>query len=225
MFVIVVTCDKSSNGYWENLLRRFGQKFEIRTTENLQDYLLTHNYNGHYLAVILDRVFVNTELFYSKSQQVDFFVVLNTWNEKENFKHLPNYSEYKYYEFPIIPELVIDDIKSITKVKDYKIIDRVDLGALSINKNSHTINFKKKSVYLRKKEFELLCFLAQNKGKVVTRSTILDEVWDMNAQIVTNTVDVHVSKIRKILKHEFGVSSLIKTIPCCGYLLTEVYGE
>jgi DNA-binding response OmpR family regulator len=54
-------------------------------------------------------------------------------------------------------------------------------------------------------------------GKLLTRNTILEDVWDQNTNLMTNTVDVHVSQLRKKIKKYTGMS-YIKTIPCLGYV-------
>ncbi|MEK7544594.1 MAG: winged helix-turn-helix domain-containing protein [Patescibacteria group bacterium] len=71
---------------------------------------------------------------------------------------------------------------------------------------------------LRSKEFSLLQLFMLNPGKVFTRSDLLELIWDSFATVSTNTVDVHVARLRKKLK-ECGSSLIIKTIPCVGYIL------
>lgn len=71
---------------------------------------------------------------------------------------------------------------------------------------------------LRSKEFSLLQLFMLNPGKVFTRSDILELIWDSFATVSTNTVDVHVARLRKKLK-ECQSNLTIKTIPCVGYIL------
>ncbi|PIQ78414.1 hypothetical protein COV82_00955 [Candidatus Peregrinibacteria bacterium CG11_big_fil_rev_8_21_14_0_20_46_8] len=75
---------------------------------------------------------------------------------------------------------------------------------------------KEKIIPLRAREFSLLEFFMINHGKVLTRSAILEFVWDHNAQLTSNTVDVHVNRLRRKLDHPFK-EKLIHTIPCVGY--------
>lgn len=71
-------------------------------------------------------------------------------------------------------------------------------------------------VALRNKEFSLLEYFMLNSGQTLTRNQILEQVWDRNANILTNTVDVHVNSLRKKLKRA-GARSAIHTVPCVGY--------
>lgn len=75
---------------------------------------------------------------------------------------------------------------------------------------------KGKLLILRNKEFSLLEFLMRNIGKVLTRNELLEHVWDQNATMLTNTVDVHMSKLRR--KIDKGRRRpLIHTVYCVGY--------
>lgn len=170
-------------------------------------------------ALIFDRVAPEIDFLNQYLSGVDIFFVIENWNSLANLKcKLSNYT-YRFYLWPVNYALLIDDITSICKFKDYVVQGTVELGNVFINLNSHAISDGKKSFTLKNKEFELLVYMARHKGKVLSRVNILENVWDMNSLIITNTVDVHVSKLRRILKENFGINNLIKTIPCSGYLL------
>lgn len=72
-------------------------------------------------------------------------------------------------------------------------------------------------IILRNKEFNLLEYFLMNAGRVVSRTQILEEVWDRNIFCATNTIDVHVSRLRQKLKFYFG-RDLIRTVHCIGYI-------
>ena len=89
---------------------------------------------------------------------------------------------------------------------------------LELNTEKRQLVFKGNSIYLGNKEFSLMQFFMENPGKVLTRNEILEAVWDRNANMFTNTVDVHISKLRSKFS-DHGAKKTIKTIPCVGYLL------
>jgi DNA-binding response OmpR family regulator len=72
-----------------------------------------------------------------------------------------------------------------------------------------------KNIYLTRKEFALLEYLAQNKGRVVSRGQIMEHVWDMGSDPFSNTIEAHILNLRKKL----GVrkQKLIHTVPGRGY--------
>lgn len=87
------------------------------------------------------------------------------------------------------------------------------------------LNLPKRSVYkagkkihLAPKEFFLLEYLLRNRGRVLSRQTILEHVWDMNADPFTNTVETHVVNIRHKLKGK-GNKDFIRTISGTGYVI------
>lgn len=73
-----------------------------------------------------------------------------------------------------------------------------------------------KWIPLRNKEFALLEFLIINRGRVLTRNSILEHVWDRNANLVSNTVDVHVNRLRRKIDDPFR-DKLIHTVHSIGY--------
>ncbi|MBP9718346.1 winged helix-turn-helix transcriptional regulator [Candidatus Gracilibacteria bacterium] len=73
-----------------------------------------------------------------------------------------------------------------------------------------------KVIFLRNKEFSLLEYFILNKGKLLQRSTILEQVWDRNANFGSNTLDVHVNRLRRKLDGPFK-TKLIHTVHCIGY--------
>lgn len=92
------------------------------------------------------------------------------------------------------------------------------LRDMELDIEKHQFSVGGRQVTLRNKEFALLHYMMINKGKVVSRNTILENVWDRNSDLVTNTVDVHVSQLRKKIKC-VSDDNYFHTIPCLGYVL------
>jgi DNA-binding winged helix-turn-helix (wHTH) protein len=77
---------------------------------------------------------------------------------------------------------------------------------------------------LRNKEFHLLEFLMRNTDMVFSRQKILEQVWDRNANMFTNTIDVHINVLRRKLDHKVNFR-LIETAHCNGYIMhSEPFG-
>lgn len=73
-------------------------------------------------------------------------------------------------------------------------------------------------INLTAKEFDLLVYLCRNAGRVVTRSMILDRIWNMRFDPATNVVGVHIHRLRAKIDGE-NVVKLIHTIRGAGYLV------
>lgn len=90
-------------------------------------------------------------------------------------------------------------------------------GKIKLDFSSRKIFVDEEIVVLRNKLFELFVCLAKNSGKVVTRTQLLEEVWDRNICWPTNTLDVHVALLRKTLGKRLGYD-VIRTVYCIGYI-------
>ena len=90
---------------------------------------------------------------------------------------------------------------------------RIDLLTRSVTRAGQKIE-------LTAREFALLEYLARNAGIVLSRTMLLDHVWDLNRDAFTNVVDVHINRIRK--KVDFGFERpLIQTVRGVGYVLRD----
>lgn len=90
---------------------------------------------------------------------------------------------------------------------------------LEINIERHQVKIGDKNIDLTLKEFELLCFLAENRGRVLTRDQLLDKVWGIEYAGETRTVDVHIRYLRKKLEQYGDGDKYIETIRGKGYKL------
>jgi DNA-binding response OmpR family regulator len=82
----------------------------------------------------------------------------------------------------------------------------------------HTVRRGDKEIYLTRKELILLEYLMRNPGVALSRSMIMEHVWDMHADPFSNTVDSHIFSLRKKIETP-GKKKLIYTIPGRGYRL------
>ena len=75
-----------------------------------------------------------------------------------------------------------------------------------------------KPLDLTAREFRILTYLARNEGRVVTRSMLLEHVWDYHFDPQTNIIDQHVSRLRQKIDRGFG-RPLIHTVRGTGYVM------
>jgi len=92
-------------------------------------------------------------------------------------------------------------------------------GIIEINRSHYKVYINKKETFFPKKEFEVLTFLVRNAGKVVTRETLLSQIWGSNVYVIDRTIDVHIRKIREKLGTN---ADYIDTIKGVGYRLKEL---
>ena len=89
---------------------------------------------------------------------------------------------------------------------------------LTMDLLTHKVTRAGKAIALQPREFKLLEYLMRHANQVVTRTMLLENVWDYNFDPQTNVVDVHVSKLRQ--KIDTGGKQLLRTVRNAGYRLT-----
>ena len=89
---------------------------------------------------------------------------------------------------------------------------------IEINKRDRSVIKEGKEVPLRRKEFDLINFLYENKGVVFSRDDLLDKVWGYDYQGDTRTVDVHIRRVREKLNEDKD-KSIIETVFGIGYIM------
>lgn len=93
-------------------------------------------------------------------------------------------------------------------------------GPLALDPARRTVAVGGEPVELTKREFDLLQYLLQNKGLVLSRDTLLDRVWDMDFDGGTNAVDVYIRFLRAKIDDAFGIK-LIHTVRGVGYVVKD----
>jgi two-component system OmpR family response regulator len=94
------------------------------------------------------------------------------------------------------------------------------VGDLSLDLITRVVRRGDKEIPLQPKEFALLEYLARNAGKVVSRTMIMEHVWDYNFDPMTNVVDARICKLRDKIDRDFG-TKLLHTVWGAGYVLKE----
>ncbi len=130
-----------------------------------------------------------------------------------------------YIQKPISPRVLIARIKNILRRNTEKIKTEIiavpeiiNLGHLEINRLNYTIKVDGIESFFPKKEFELLAFLAVNRGKIFSRELLLQKIWGESVYVIDRTVDVHISKIREKLGE---YAHFIETVKGVGYRYKE----
>jgi DNA-binding response OmpR family regulator len=125
-----------------------------------------------------------------------------------------------YITKPFSPREVVARVKAIfrrlekSKAKEI----RYEYGGIFLDVSRHEVSYKKKVQNLTAKEFKLLEYLLANKGRILSRDYLLNEVWGYDYFGTTRTVDVHIARLRQ--KFPILNKSLV-SIKSLGYKLQE----
>lgn len=131
--------------------------------------------------------------------------------------------EWFFKDFIVYPfrkgELLLRVKLLFNKTKAFDSENHIQIGKLLINKKEYSVFLDDKRIDFTYKEFELLCYLVENKGKVFAREELLQKIWGLEYIGGTRTVDVHIRRLRSKLGIEFN--SIIETIRNVGYRCIE----
>lgn len=121
-----------------------------------------------------------------------------------------------YIAKPVKPQVLMRKIKAMLQrrrpTEEEYTQGELKLGDLRILPEEYLVYHQDEAISLRKKEFELLFFLASQPGKVFSREVLLEKVWGANVHVVDRTIDVHVRKLREKIGKDW-----IQTVQGVGY--------
>jgi len=99
-------------------------------------------------------------------------------------------------------------------------IARLKVADLELDRMTRRVTRAGKKIELTAREFQLLEYLMRHSGQVVTRTMLLEGVWDYHFDPQTNVIDVHISRLRHAIDKDFD-KPLLHTVRGAGYSLRE----
>jgi DNA-binding response OmpR family regulator len=148
------------------------------------------------------------------------FIILTARSETDDKIHGLDLGADDYLAKPFsLPELFAR-MQAILRRRHGLTSNTIDIGGFSMDLSSRTVKFANKEVNLTKKEFDLLHYLALNRGKVLTRMQLTEHIWGdmMEDDYESNYIDVHIKNLRKkMVVH--GPVEWLETVRGIGYRL------
>ncbi|SFG43632.1 two-component system, OmpR family, alkaline phosphatase synthesis response regulator PhoP [Sporolactobacillus nakayamae] len=129
-----------------------------------------------------------------------------------------------YMTKPFSPREVVARVKAILRRTDLGKQEQnevLSIGDLKVYPNNFEATFKDDEMVLTPKEFELLVYMMEHKGRVLTREQLLNAVWNYDFAGDTRIVDVHVSHLREKIEDVTRKPLYIKTVRGLGYKFDE----
>lgn len=148
-------------------------------------------------------------------------LILSGIRETTTRVQLLNCGADDYLVKPFDPKELIARIHALARRARYGYDQHIiTLGDLTVDINRRSVERQGVPIPLRRKEFDILEYLITNKGRAVTRTMILDHVWDNAKESWHNTVDVHIKHLRDKIDKPFK-KPLIKTSYGVGYMVDD----
>ncbi len=121
-----------------------------------------------------------------------------------------------YLTKPFAFEELLARVRALTRRPKATLGAILSVGPLQLNTITYAVEREGKSISLSSKEFSLLEYLMRHTGKVVTKEQIINHVWDYDANVLPNTVEVYIKLLRSKVDKPFK-SQLIHTLRGFGY--------
>lgn len=112
-------------------------------------------------------------------------------------------------------------VRALMRRPQVQVGTALKLGDLTLDTTSYEVSRGSKSIKLSHKEFALLEYLMHHPGQVITKDMIISHVWDQDADILPNTIEVYIGYLRNKIDRPFpGSEALLHTIRGFGYKLS-----
>ncbi len=126
-----------------------------------------------------------------------------------------------YLVKPIKFKELLARLNALGRRQDLSSVNTIlQVGDLILDQGSKEVKVDGELVNLTAKEFNLLAYLVRNKGRVLSRVDILENVWEINFDMGTNVIDVYMNYLRKKIDKRFGIK-LLHTVVGMGYVVKE----
>lgn len=224
MKVLVIEDDREASRYLEKALTEAGHSADVagdgETGETLAE-------NGHYDVLIVDRMLPKkdglTVIMALRSKGIETPVlILSALGQVDDRVTGLRAGGDDYLTKPYAFSELLARIEVLQRRKNPKEAETIyRVGDLELDRLAHTAKRGGQDIILQPREFRLLEYLMRHAGQVVTRTMLLENVWDYHFDPQTNVIDVHISRLRSKIEKGFD-TPLLHTVRGAGYMLKAV---
>lgn len=224
MKVLVIEDDREASRYLEKALTEAGHSADVagdgETGETLAE-------NGHYDVLIVDRMLPKKDgllvIMALRAKGIETPVlILSALGQVDDRVTGLRAGGDDYLTKPYAFSELLARIEVLQRRKNPKEAETIyRVGDLELDRLAHTAKRAGQDIILQPREFRLLEYLMRHAGQVVTRTMLLENVWDYHFDPQTNVIDVHISRLRSKIEKGFD-TPLLHTVRGAGYMLKAV---
>lgn len=220
MKIFIVEDDNTLKEELIELLRNYG--YDTETSNNYQN-IVQEILNKEIDLILLDVNLPYYDGFYicreiRKKSNVPIIIVTSRNSEMDEIMSM-NLGADDYITKPYNTQILLGHISAVLKrVKKENITEEIEHKGIILNTSSGILKYKNMELELTKNEFYILRLLMNNKGKIVSRDEIMNELWQSNEFIDDNTLTVNINRLRKRLEDN-GIIDFIQTRRGQGYIV------
>ncbi|MGO2505767.1 MAG: phosphate regulon transcriptional regulator PhoB [Psychrobacter alimentarius] len=149
-------------------------------------------------------------------------IMLTAKSEEDSKVHGLDAGADDYMTKPFSTRELISRIKAVLRRSNALSSDKsIEVGKLSLDPRSQRVTVAGKVVELGPTEYRLLAFFMSHPERAYTRTQLLDQVWGGNVYIEDRTIDVHIKRLRTILR-PYDCDTLIQTVRGTGYRFSNI---
>lgn len=123
-----------------------------------------------------------------------------------------------YLTKPFSPSELLARLRALLRRRGDVVFETLRAGDLTLDLDAHELSCNDESIHLRTKEFLMARVLLSNAGHVVAKDTLIDRVWGIDSETSSNSVEAHISFLRKKLRFLHSNCSIV-TVTKVGYRL------
>lgn len=194
--------------------------YETILAQNFSNLLTeVESINPNLILMDINLPFISGELFLKelrKNKNIPVIMVTSKNNEADEVLSM-SYGADDYITKPYNPTILLLRIEAILK-RLQQTSDFLTLDTMQVFPDRGLIKCKDKEILLTKNEMLILKLLIQNRGKIVSREEIMNDLWNSYEFVDDNTLTVNISRLRTKLS-EAGYEGIIQTRKKQGYIL------
>ncbi len=188
-----------------------GKQAHVRIGEHLPDVILMDWMLPDVSGIELLRQLKRDEL----TQNIPV-IMLTARTEEDDKIHGLDTGADDYITKPFSPKEMVARIRAILRRQKQEHEEVLQVGELQLDSAAHRVMAGQQEIQMSPTEYKLLNFFMTHQDRVYSRAQLLDFVWGRDAYVEDRTVDVHVLRLRKLLK-PFSFDKMIQTVRGSGY--------
>lgn len=222
MYKIMIVEDDSNMAHaMENQLKTWG--YEVYCATNFQDIAEEfRNYMPQLVLLDIMLPFFNGYHWCSEIRRQSNVPILFISSASDNMNIIMamNMGGDDFIAKPFDLNVLLAKVQAILR-RTYDLTGTIPIlehkGAI-LNLNDMTLHYGEDNLILTRNEFRILQTLLEQKGKVVSRNTLMTRLWEIDSYVEENTLTVNINRLRKRLQ-EVGLTDYITTKVGCGYII------
>lgn len=197
--------------------------YEVQCIKNFQNIIEEFTeYQPHLVLLDIMLPFYNGYHWCSELRKISNvpIVFISSASDNMNIVMAMNMGGDDFIAKPVDPNVMIAKIQAILR-RSYDMSDAapsLEHNGVILNLNDMVLSYNDNKIELTKNEFRILQTLLENKGKVVSRDTLMTKLWQDDCYVEENTLTVNVTRLRRKLENT-GLSDFIRTKVGSGYII------